>query len=63
MYNLEMWPGYLAAVKLSEAGTLLLIENVNKFIQRRNCLQMMVELRQNNKTNEEVRDYILDNNA
>lgn len=43
MYKLEMWPGYLTSVKLSEAGTLLLIENVNKFIQRQNYLQVLID--------------------
>ena len=62
MYNLEMWPGYLTSVKLSESRTLLLIENVNKFFQRRNTLQVMSELKNQNRSMEEIKDYILENN-
>ena len=59
LYNLEMWPGYLTSVKLTESRTLLLIENVNKFFQRRNTLEIMADLKNEHRSKEEIKEYIL----
>jgi len=49
--KIELWPGYRASSYIYNSGIYVVLESINKFIRRENCLDKIKELQSNPRTN------------
>ena len=49
--KIELWPGYRASSYIYNSGIYVVLESINKFLRRENCLDKIKEIQQNPKTN------------
>ena len=42
--KIELWPGYRASSYIYNSGIYVVLESINKFLRRENCLDKIKEL-------------------
>ena len=50
--KIELWPGYRASSYIYNSGIYVVLESINKFLRRENCLDKIKELQANPRTSD-----------